>query len=107
MTLNDPWGMPISASAEVAETYGAAMRTYHDRRSGDVALLAQVVELDPGFAVGRATAALWAVFMGSPFDAAAEVEAARDGRQDHGWERSYVAAVTETVERGRWPAMPT
>jgi hypothetical protein len=98
--------MPISCAAEVAPTYGAAMRTYHDRRSGDVELLRRVVEQDPAFAVGRATAALWALLMQAPFDVRAEVEAAKAGRQHHEWERSYVAAVTETAERGRWPAMP-
>ena len=107
MTVTDPGGMPISGTAEVAPTYGVAMRTYHDRRSGDVELLQAVVDQDPRFAVGRATAALWAVFMAAPFDAQAEVEAARGGRQDHDWERSFVAAVAETVEQGRWAAMKT
>lgn len=106
MTVSDPWGMPISCAAEVARTYGAAMLAYQHRRSGDVELLQQVVEQDPGFAVGRAMAALWAVFMAAPFDAEVEVAAAREGRQQHDWERSFVAAVGETVERGRWAAMP-
>lgn len=105
MTVTDPWGMPLSCSDEVAPTYGEAMRTYHHRRSGYAELLEQVMEQDPGFAVGRATAALWHVFMGAAFDPAAEVEAARAGRADHEWERSYVAVVAETVERGRWAAM--
>ena len=99
--------MPISCTAEVAPTYGAAMRAYHDRRSGDAELLQQVVAEDPGFAVGRATAALWAAFMDAPDEARSEAEAARQGRQEHEWERSFVAAVAETVERGRWAAMPT
>ena len=107
MTISDPWGMPISCTAEVAPTYGEAMRRSHDRRSGDVELLQQVVAGDPGFAVGRATAALWAVFTDAPFDVQAELAAARAGRQQHEWERSYVAAVVETVDRGQWPAMPT
>jgi hypothetical protein len=98
--------MPISCSADVVETYGAAMRAYHDRRSGDVELLQRVVEQDAGFAVARATAALWAVFMGAPFDPRTELEAARGGRADHGWEASFVAAVAETVDAGRWTAMP-
>jgi hypothetical protein len=102
----DPWGMPISCSAEMAPTYGAAMRTYHDRRSGDAELLQQVVDKDPGFAVARATAALWSVFMAAPFDAQIEMAAADEGRADHDWERSYVAAVRQTVEDGRWSAMP-
>ena len=65
--------MPLSCAAEVAPTYGAAMLAYQHRRSGDVELLQEVIEQDPGFAVGRATAALWAVFMAAPFDAHAEV----------------------------------
>jgi hypothetical protein len=106
MTVADPWGMPLSTSREVAEVWGAAMRTYHDRRSGDVDLLRQVVEADPGFAVARATAALWAALMASPFDGLGELAAAKAGRADHDWERSYVAAVADTLEHGRWPAMP-
>lgn len=54
MTVTDPWGMPISCAAEVAPTYGAAMRAYHDRRSGDVELLQQVVEEDPASLSGVA-----------------------------------------------------
>jgi hypothetical protein len=98
--------MPVSCTSEVAPTYGEAMRRYHDRRSRDVELLQQVVGEDPGFAVGRATAALWAAFGTEAFDADAELSAARAGRRTHDWERSYVAAVGETVEQGRWVAMP-
>ncbi len=98
--------MPLSCAREVHETYGAAMLAYQHRRSGDVELLQEVVAQDPGFAVGRAMAALWAVFMAAPFDANAEVAAAREGRQQHEWERSFVVAVAETVESGRWAAMP-
>ncbi len=98
--------MPLSCAAEVRETYGAAMLAYQHRRSGDVELLQEVIAQDPGFAVGRAMAALWAVFMAAPFDANAEVAAAREGRRQHAWERSFVAAVAETVEDGRWAAMP-
>ena len=98
--------MPLSCAVEVADAYGAAMRAYQHRRSGDVELLQEVVARDPGFAVGRATAALWSVFMAAPFDARAEVAAAGGGRAEHDWERSYVAAVAETVEHGRWAAMP-
>ncbi len=106
VTVSDPWGMPLSCTAEVAPTYGEAMHVYHHRRSGYAELLQQVIEQDPGFAVARSTAALWSVFMGAAFDQQAEVEAARVGRADHDWERSYVAVVAETVERGRWAAMP-
>jgi len=98
--------MPISCTAEVAPTYGAAMVAYQHRRSGDVELLQQVVAQDPGFAVGRAMAALWAAFMGAPFDVDVEVGAARGGRQQHDWERSFVSSVAETVEHGRWAAKP-
>src|SRR6478609_8955481 len=104
--MRDPWGMQISCTAEVAPTYGAAMVAYQHRRSGDVELVWQVVAQDPGFAVGRAMAALWAVFMGAPFDVDVEVGAARGGRQQHDWERSFVSSVAETVEHGRWAAKP-
>ena len=91
--------MPISCAAEGAPTYGAAMLAYQHRRSGDVQRMQEVVEQDPAFAVARATAALWAVFMGAPFDPAAEVEAARAGRAEHEWERSFVAAVAGPPRR--------
>jgi hypothetical protein len=107
MTVTDPWGMPISCTAEVTPTYAAAMRAYHDRRSGDAELLRRVTTEDPRFAVGRATAALWAHLEGHQGRAQTEVEAARTGRQTHEWERSFVRAVDETVERGRWAAMPS
>ncbi len=98
--------MPLSCTPEAAPAYGDAMRLYHHRRSGYAERLREVVTMDPGFAVGRATAALWAVFMGADFDQHSEVAAAKAGRADHDWERSYVAVVAETVEHGRWPAMP-
>jgi hypothetical protein len=107
VTVTDPWGMPLSCAAEVAPTYADAMRTYHARRSGDVALLHRVVEADPSFAVGRATGALWAVFMGADFDVAAELAGAAEGRADHDWERSFVAAVHQTIDEGRWSAQKT
>ena len=100
----DPWGQPLSCSAEVADTWAEAMERYHARRSGDVAMVKRVVEADPGFAVARATAALLAVFMAADFDAAAEVAAAEAGRAEHAWERSFVSAAKATVEQGRWPA---
>ena len=109
--MRDPWGMPISCAAEVAPTYGAAMLAYQHRRSGDVELLQEVVEQDPGFAVARATAALWAVFMGAPFDVAAEVAAARaggpstsgSGRSSAAVGRDGRARAVGPRSRGGWP----
>jgi len=98
--------MPLSCGAEVVTTYGAAMRAFHDRRAGHVELLAQVVAQDPGFAVGRATAALWAELAGAPFTSTTEVAAARRGRQEHDWERSFVAATAHSLDHGRWAAKP-
>jgi hypothetical protein len=104
VSVTDPWGQPISCSAEVADTWGEAMERFHARRSGDVAMVKQVVDADPGFAVARATAALLAVFMDADFDAAAELAAAEGGRAEQPWERSFVGAAKATVEHGRWPA---
>ena len=106
MTVTDPWGMPISCAAEVAPTYGEALRRYHDQRSGDVERLQQVVEQDPGFAVGRATAAVWAAFGTRPSTprprsrppSAAGPTTTGSGR--------FVAAARRDGRRGRWPAMP-
>jgi hypothetical protein len=98
--------MPISCSADVAETWGLAMRAYHDRRSGDVDLLEQVIEADPGFALARATAAVLAALGGEEFDAETEATAAEEGRADHPWERSFVAAAGSLVRDGMWRALP-
>ena len=106
MTVTDPWGQPLSCAAEVAPTYGEAMRRFHDRRSGDSTALKQVIEADPGFAVARATAALFGALMGQDFDVVAEIKAAGDGRAGHDWERSFVVAATRLAEDGIWRAQP-
>jgi hypothetical protein len=103
VTVTDPWGLPLSCASEVAPTYGEALRRYHDQRSGDVERLRQVIEQDPGFAVGRATAAVMGAF-GSDFDAQAEIKAAEQGRADHDWERSFLAAARSLVDGGMWGA---
>jgi hypothetical protein len=103
MTFTDPWGMATSGAAEVATTYGEALRRYHDQRSGDEERLRQVTEEDPGFAVARATAALWGSF-GGGFDARQEIAAAEEGRADHDWERSFVSASRALVDGGMWTA---
>ncbi|MEO6511106.1 MAG: hypothetical protein ABIO16_08960 [Nocardioides sp.] len=101
MTVTDPWGLPISCASEVAATYGEALRRFHDQRSGDIERLRAVTEQDPGFAVGRAMAAVWGSF-GSDFDAAAEATAAEQGRAEHDWEQSFVAASRALVDDGMW-----
>ncbi len=101
MTVTDPWGLPLSCAAEVAPTYGEALRRFHDQRSGDVERLREVTEQDPGFAVGRAMAAVWGSF-GADLDAQAEAKAAEDGRATHPWERSFVAATRALVDDGMW-----
>ncbi len=103
MAVTDPWGMPLSCAAEVAPTYGEALRRYHDQRSGDVERLREVIEQDPGFAVARATAAVLGAF-GGEFDAEEEVTSAEDGRATHDWERSFVAASRSLVDEGMWGA---
>jgi hypothetical protein len=102
VTVTDPWGLPISCASEVAATYGEALRRFHDQRSGDAERLAEVIEQDPGFAVGRATAALMAAFGSDEFDAESEIAAAEQGRADHDWERSFVATTRRLVDDGMW-----
>jgi tetratricopeptide (TPR) repeat protein len=104
VTVTDPWGLPISCAAEVAPMYGEALRRFHDQRSGEAERLAEVVRQDPGFAVGHATAALMAAFGSEDFDAQAEMKAAEEGRADHDWERSFVAATRHLVDEGMWGA---
>lgn len=82
------------------------MRLFHSRRSGDADLVRRVIEADPEFAVARATAALFAALMAQDFHAASEVRAALDGRAEHEWERSFVAATQTLVDHGRWVAQP-
>ena len=107
MTVPDPWGMPISCTAEVAPTYGAAMRAYHDRRSGDAELLQQVVAEDPGVRRRAGDGCVVGGVHGRPRRGAVRGRGGTTGRQEHEWERIFVAAVAETVEHGRWAAMPT
>jgi len=95
--------LPSSVAAEVAETWDDFCFWYLTRRSGDDAALRAVIDADPGFAVARATAALYAAIGGDDgFDAGAELAAAGAGRTDMEWERSFVAAARTTVEDGMW-----
>ena len=100
--------MPFSCSAEVA--------TPTARRCGATTTAGRVTSRwssrssthDPGFAVARATAALWATLHGGAASTGRpRWRAAAAGRAEHDWERSFVAAVGEPrVEHGRWPAKP-
>ena len=106
MSVSDPWGQPLSCAAEVASAYGQALRLFHDRRSGDVERLREVIEADPGFAVARASAAVLGALVNADFDAVAEMKAARDGRAEHDWERSFLAAAERLVDDGLWASRP-
>jgi tetratricopeptide (TPR) repeat protein len=106
MTVSDPWGQPLSCAAEVAPAYGEALRLFHDRRSGDADRLREVIDADPGFAVARATAAVFGSLMDEDFDAVAELKAARDGRAAYEWERSFLVAAERLVDEGMWASRP-
>ncbi|MDX1510684.1 MAG: hypothetical protein R3249_05025 [Nitriliruptorales bacterium] len=108
MGVTDAQGQPLSTTEDVAEVW-RDFRVRLDRfLSGVPEALAAVIEADPDFAIARATAALQAHLGRLPDrDADVELAAAVDGHAAYEWERSYVYAVSETIERGRWPSLDT
>ena len=99
--------MPISCAAEVAPTYGAAMRAYHAPAvRGRRAAAGRSSSRTPGSRWRARRRRCGRCSWTRRSTPAAEVEAAEGRRAEHEWERSFVAAVAETVEHGRWPAMP-
>jgi len=94
-----------SLTGDVVERWEEFCWRYLTRRSGDSELLHQIVDADPGSGVAHAVAALLAAVGGDgSFDARVEAEAARAGRAQQEWERSFVDVVIRTVEQDMWAA---
>ena len=108
MSATDAQGLPLSTWDDVAGRW-REFRYRQDRLlSGASDALLAVVEADPSFAVARAVAALQGHLGRLPGrDVEGDLAAALDGRAAHPWERSYVHAVKDTIERGRWPSLDT
>ena len=98
--------LPLSTDADTASLWWAYVDRYVTRRSGAEAALAEVIEADPGLAVARAAALLMIGLDSADFDPAEQTAAARRGRADHDWERSFTEATLTTHSQGMWPARP-
>ena len=98
--------LPLSTDADTASLWWAYVDRYVARRSGAEAALAEVLEADPGLAVAHAAALLMVGLDSAGFDPAEQTRAARRGRADHDWERSFTEATLTTHSQGMWPARP-
>ena len=101
-----PVMLPLSTDADTASLWWAYVDRYVTRRSGAEAALVAVIEADPGLAVARAAALLMIGLDAADFDPAETAAAARRGRADHDWERSFTEATLTTHSQGMWPAAP-
>ena len=102
-----PVMLPLSTDADTASLWWAFVDRYVTRRSGAEAALVEVIEADPGLAVARAAALLMIGLDAADFDPAETAAAARRGRADHDWERSFTEATLTTHSQGMWPARPS
>lgn len=108
MGATDEQGLPLSTNSDVEPLWRDFRHRVDRFLSGVPEALAAVTEADPDFAVGRAAAALMSATDGlSGFDTGEEHRAALEGRANSNWERSYVQAVDDEIERGRWKALET
>ena len=101
-----PHVLPLSTDADTASRWHHFVERYVARRSGVDEALREVIEADPELAVARATAVLLARFDAADFDPAEQATAARRGRADHAWERSFTETTLTTHSQGIWPARP-
>jgi hypothetical protein len=101
-----PGVLPLSTDADTAVRWWEFVERYVSRRSGAETALAGVIEADPGLAVARAAALLMIGLDSAGFDPAEQTAAARRGRADHDWERSFTEATLTTHSQGMWPARP-
>lgn len=104
-TVPDMGVLKPSLTGEVAERWDEFCWRYLTRRSGDSALLHEILDADPDAGVTHAVAALLASVGGDDsFDARSEAASARAGRAPQEWERSFVDVVVRTVEEDMWTA---
>ena len=96
-----------STDSDTAARWDAFVDDYVARRSGTERALRDVVGADPGLAVAHAAALLLSLFEAADFDGPESAAAARRGRADHDWERSFTEAVLTTYSQGIWPARPS
>jgi uncharacterized NAD(P)/FAD-binding protein YdhS len=98
----DPYGLPLSTTAEAADTYAEGLRRVLCLRSGADTEFRAAVERDPGFALAHAALALLGAEWDLGVDAGAclaRAEGAVERRGDER-ERSFVRAVGTRVRGG-------
>ena len=100
-------GLPLSTDSDTAGLWDGFVARHVGRRSCAGQALREVVEADAGLGIAHAAALLLALFETDDFDPAEEAAAARRGRADHDWERSFVEATLTMHSQGLWPSRPS
>jgi len=95
----DPYGLPLTTTAEAADLYNEGLRRFLGVQAGAEQLIRKAVQADPGFAVGHAALALLGDAGAADTDVhtalGAALGAARSRLDTR--ERSFVLAVAEQV----------
>lgn len=96
----DPLGLPLSTTAEAAESYNAGLERVMGLQSGAEELISHAVELDPDFAVAHAALAMLGHEAGAAVDVQRCLAAAREAirRRGDAREASLVDVVGRRVE---------
>jgi uncharacterized NAD(P)/FAD-binding protein YdhS len=95
----DPYGLPLTTTAEAADLYNEGLRRFLGVQAGAEELIRKSVHADPGFAVGHAALALLGDAGAADTDVQAALNAARGAARARldPRERSFVLAVAEQV----------
>ncbi|QFZ78059.1 lycopene cyclase [Streptomyces fagopyri] len=96
---SDLYGLPLTTSAEAARLYNQGLERILQGGTGAPELLANAVQVDPGFGVAHAAQALLGHECGADINVAASLRSAQAAARDRGGdrERSLVAAVTALI----------
>jgi hypothetical protein len=99
--------LQLSTDADTAALWHGFVERHVARRSRSEDALRQVIDADPVLSVAHAAALVLSAFDAAAIDTAAAVTAARRGRADHDWERSFTEAALTVHSQGIWPARPS
>ena len=99
--------LPLSTDGDTAGLWDGFVVRHVGRRSCADLALREVIDADPGLAVAHAAALLLALVGAGDFDTGEQAAAARRGRTDHDWERSFVEATLTMHSQGLWPSRPS
>jgi hypothetical protein len=97
-------GLTLSTDADTAALWDDYRERDLRRLSGTADALRAVLGADPDLAVAHAAAALEAFFADADFDVESSLGAARSGRAEQEWERSFVRCVSTLATQGMWPS---